>query len=429
MKITDIIRRAGRSLKQAKARTLLTSLAIGVGAFTITLSLAAGEGGRRYAEEIISANTDVSELYVQAEQDDSLSDPSAPKEYTDDPMVNYGGGFSMKLLNKDDINKLAAIDGVELVTPYYNVTAKYITREGQKKYSTGVETYQSAVKLEYLAGNGDALDSTGIIIPDGLREALGFASPQAAVGQSVQIVLDRPVAGTMDTQEVTYSYTIAAVNKVSALAVADASNSIRLHKDAAEELYEVINEGLPSAETYMAATVLASDGVDVAQLKDRIHAAGDYEAQTAEDAMGFLFQFINVLQGILLGFGALAVLTAIFGIINTQYISVLERTQQIGLMKALGMKRREVGRLFKIEAAWIGFLGGALGSGAAVLAGTVANPLISDALSLGETRLLVFLPLSIVIIIVGLMAVSVLAGILPARKAAKLDPIEALRTE
>ncbi|PLS80697.1 ABC transporter permease, partial [Candidatus Saccharibacteria bacterium] len=49
MKVSDLIKRAGRSIKQSKARTLLTSLAIAVGAFTITLSLAAGEGGRNYA--------------------------------------------------------------------------------------------------------------------------------------------------------------------------------------------------------------------------------------------------------------------------------------------------------------------------------------------------------------------------------------------
>ena len=103
--------------------------------------------------------------------------------------------------------------------------------------------------------------------------------------------------------------------------------------------------------------------------------------------------------------------------------------QQIGLMKALGMRRRDVGRLFKFEAAWIGFLGGALGSGLALLAGTLANPWISDTLGIGDSYLLIFQPWTFGAIIGGLMFVAVVSGIFPSRKAAKLDPIEALRTE
>src|SRR5687767_10166979 len=138
MKLIDTTRRAGRSLRNAKARTLLTSLAIGVGAFTITLSLAAGAGGRQYAQDIVSSNTDVRELYVQPKQEDQ-ADISKPKEYSDTPTISYGGGFSVKLLQQSDIDKILTIKGVEEVTPVYNVTAKYVTREGQKRYQTGVE--------------------------------------------------------------------------------------------------------------------------------------------------------------------------------------------------------------------------------------------------------------------------------------------------
>lgn len=425
MKITDITRRAGRSLRNAKTRTLLTSLAIGVGAFTITLSLAAGTGGKQYAEDIVTSNTNVRELYVQPKQENQ-GDPSQPKEYTDDPTISYGGGFSVKLLQQSDVDKIAAIDGVEDVTPIYNVTAKYVTREGQKRFQTGVDVFTASIKQEYVAGNGSDVTGNNMIIPEAFSKALGFNDANAAIGQSVDVVVAPTIPGVPDK---TFSLKIVGVTKKSALASVGGAAGLQADRDVVRDMYEYNQQGTPIENAYMGATILAKNESDVKSLKDAINSKG-YEAQTAEDLMGFIFQFINVLQGILIGFGALAVLTSVFGIINTQYISVLERTQQIGLMKALGMRRRDVGRLFKLEAAWIGFLGGAIGSGLAYIAGTAANPWIRDVLTLGDkTDLLIFQPWVFAAVILGLMLVSIGAGILPARKAAKLDPIEALRTE
>lgn len=427
MRLRDTIRRAGRSLKNAKARTLLTSLAIGVGAFTITLSLAAGTGGREYAEDIVSSNTNVRELYVQPKQDTQGS-VSGPQEYDDTPSMSFGGGFSLKLLEQADIDKITELNNVESVTPVYNVTPKYVTREGEKKYQTTVEAFLGTIQQEYLAGNGDNVTGETVVIPDSYREVLGFESAQAAIGQTVDVVVS-PVAAAAGLQDKTYSLKIVGVTKKSDLAALSGQSSLQASNDVVKEMYQYAQQGTPIENAYMAATVLATSEGAVEGLKNSINDQG-YDAQTAEDLMSFIFQFINVLQGVLIGFGALAVLTSIFGIVNTQYISVLERTQQIGLMKALGMRRRDVGRLFKIEAAWIGFLGGAIGSGLAFAVGTAANPWIRDVLTLGEkTNLLIFEPWTFAAVIIGLMLVSVGAGILPARKAAKLDPIEALRTE
>jgi putative ABC transport system permease protein len=429
MKTIDTIRRAGRSLSQAKARTILTSLAIGVGAFTITLSLAAGSGGRQYATDLISANTDVHELYVTQKNDTKVTS-TKPQEFQDDASVQtMGNGFVFKQLKQSDLDAISHAKGVATVEPVYTLDVMYVTRPGHKRYNASVATFKKSVSQDYLAGDASKLDDNGIVITDDYRDVLGFADAQAAIGQPIDLVVKR-AATSSPTHVVISTFTkkIVGVYKSSALSFTNGT-AMQITPDAAKQIYNYNTEGLPTHGSYMSAYVYADPSTNTETVKSALTDEG-YQVQTAQDIMGTLFNFINVLQGILLGFGALAVLTSIFGIINTQYISVLERTQQIGLMKALGMRRRDVGRLFKFEAAWIGFLGGAIGSILATVTGLTANPYIDKALNLEKgTDLLIFEPWMLLLVIGGLMFIAVVAGILPARKAAKLDPIEALRTE
>jgi putative ABC transport system permease protein len=426
MKMIDITRRAARSLSQAKARTLLTSLAISVGAFTIVLSLAVGAGGRAYVSNIISSNVNPRGLYVQQKQE-MIGGSTKPEKYSSSPTISYGGGYSVKLLKQSDIEKISKIEGVSTVTPYYVLQAEYITREGQNKYMVGTTTFNKNIQLEYAAGGAGNIKKGSITISDNYLEVLGFANAGDAISKKVQVSVESGESTLLSRKVKLFDFVIGGVTKKSVMSVSS-SDGIQVYQDDAKEMYDYNKQGTPGYGVYTAAIVIAKDNVNVNDVKDKITKAG-YNARTAEDMMSFIFQFINVLQGILIGFGALAVLTSVFGIINTQYISVLERTQQIGLMKALGMRRRDVGRLFKLEAAWIGFLGGSIGGGLAVIAGTVANPYISKWLNIGDVKLIIFEPLSVALVIVGLTIVSVLSGILPARKAAKLDPIVALRTE
>ena len=197
-------------------------------------------------------------------------------------------------------------------------------------------------------------------------------------------------------------------------------------------LNDISTEGTDDYRKYLYSYVRVKNGENQEKLmavQKELEGQG-YYSQSVEETQEFLTQIIDILRGIVAAFGAIAVIASVFGIINTMYISVLQRTREIGLMKALGMRRKDIGRLFRFEAAWIGFLGGVIGSAAAILTGTLLNPWITETLSLekGE-RLLIFDYTQVAILIVILIVISIIAGWLPSRKATKLDPIEALRTE
>jgi putative ABC transport system permease protein len=138
--------------------------------------------------------------------------------------------------------------------------------------------------------------------------------------------------------------------------------------------------------------------------------------------LGTFTTIIDAIVLMLNAFAIIALLAVSFGIVNTLFMSVQERTRELGLMKAMGMGGGKIFRLFRLEAAFIGFLGSAIGVGIGMLVGT----LLAD---LPGLTLIAFDPLSVAVIILVVMGIAFLAGTLPAARAAKTDQVESLRYE
>ncbi|MEI7674147.1 MAG: ABC transporter permease [bacterium] len=449
MSFIDIVKRSLRNLLTSKARTILTALAIAVGTFALTLTLGASNGAKEYANNIVRSNFDPTELIVSKDPNlFSRQDATKPQVYNPSfgSISTFGGETrQVQYLNTADIAKIATTKGVSSVQPAITVSLQYVTRDGQKKYIGTLAPYNSYQKPELLAGSiPEKIQDNTLILPQGFLSALGFSSAKSAIGQNIRLsvqnqtslnsITTNPLAAlnSNDNKSQESVFKVIAVSATSSTSIS-AATSLYLYTNInqVESLNNYIYSGTSSYQKYLTAYAKVTDGTNLTKLntaQSLIKGEG-YSVQSVVDTEKLITQFISVIEGIVTLFGLIAIIASLFGVVNTMYISVLQRTREIGLMKALGMHRKDISRLFKIEAGLIGLLGGIIGSALAVGIGTALNPAISNKLSLGNSKLLIFKASQILILIVVLALIAIFAGLLPARKAAKLDPIEALRTE
>jgi putative ABC transport system permease protein len=186
------------------------------------------------------------------------------------------------------------------------------------------------------------------------------------------------------------------------------------------------------SEGYDMITVRAANLNQVGQIAANIESY-ELETQTLEAILEAANDVLSLLQALLGSVGGLALLVAALGVANTMMMAIYERTREIGVLKALGASRREIRAMFTVEAGLIGLIGGFFG----LILGTLLGRLVDwiahrYLLNEGVTGIgqLSVVPLWLALgSLVFAALIGIVAGLYPAARAAKLDPVTALRHE
>lgn len=432
MKFLDMIGTSASNLWRNKGRTFLTVIAIFIGAFTITLTSAVNTGVNDYIERQLSifGKENKGVQIVKKVEMNGIS--GGLEEYKEG---ETGGNqeqsiYSTPSLAKSDIEKLKKIEGLENVKPAENILGDYIEGANGKKFVSGNITSineNTDVKLDIKAGKDISTKNEAVISQDYI-ENLGFKNAENALGKTIKMQFSNQFNG----EEKVYDFKISGVMNKNLV-----QNQLTvISNEFKKEILAFQQKNMPEAqkEKYFAATATLKPEFRNEEKLQMVKNAGDkekYTITTYADQIKNLTNVVNAITGGLTVFGAIALLAASFGIINTLYMSVRERTREIGLMKAMGLSNRKIFQLFSIEAILIGVIGSILGIILASLAGVALNNFATANFLKGLEgfELTKFTLQNNTTITIAIAIVSFLAGALPARSASKKDPIEALRYE
>ncbi|MBB3156446.1 putative ABC transport system permease protein [Microbacterium proteolyticum] len=434
MKTTDLVATAAANTFRSKTRTILTVLAIFVGAFTLTLTNGLGTGINRFIDDTVSSIGSADVLTV-TKTDTGAAASGEPQKYDPEAVSSAntnpgrpGATATVSALTDADLREIATLPGIESVTPTKAVSIDYVQVDGGERYVASAGSLIGGQTPQLTAGEAPdaSTDALQTAIPESLVTPLGFADAADAVGATLTVAVSDPVR--------TPHLVDATITGVTEGAFASAT-SLTTNPALEDALFTAQNTGVPADELdrYASANAFLASPATTQQVDDVKAALTDagYSGQSVSDQLGTFKAVIDGIVLVLNAFAVIALLAASFGIVNTLLMSVQERTREIGLMKAMGMGSGRVFSLFSLEAVMLGLLGSVIGAVVAIGVGTAVSAQLGQTLfsDLPGLQLIAFDPVSILTTTVAIMAIAFLAGSLPAVRAARADPVESLRYE
>lgn len=464
MRLGDVGAHALSNLSRHKLRTVLTLCGVGVGVATLTVMVSLGEGIKRLIESQVDKAELVTRITVLPEGTTSQFFRRPPGPGGQEQEATRGPKITQEL-----IDELEKVPGVVVAYPDLHSPVIGVELEGQIFPAESEGIPAAAITDNYtnalLAGRywTAAEDSHPVVVaPSSVLEDLGI-KPQDVVGKKVyftrfdhlrryEMVPDeatpppatpesppapvrvkfvRPPNLDLVEAEVIGVYSSQDFGLAGKRFQAPLDFGKRLLKESGFDRLGALGNRVPQGE-YRALTVKVERRTDVRGVRDLIEKKG-FDTFAVEDVLKFVAIVFAVIDVLLSFFGGIGLVVSFFGIANTMIMAVLERTREIGVLKALGARDRDVRRVFLAEAAAIGITGGALGVLFGLGVGKGLNALASYVMAEqlnGRGVEIFYVPLWLGLAGIGLSTiVATVAGLYPAWRAARLDPVVSLRME
>jgi len=483
MSFLDILHLALRNLRQAKLRAVLTTMGVIVGVAVIVTMVSFGLGLQSNMLARFKALDLFNEVLVFGRGLGNLAGLDRSRARDEGERRDNRGRSSQnptRILDETGVKELAAVPGVAYVEPNVNFPAFVRTNGKLQTHSVGGANIPNASsRFQHFAAGKMISGPTAneAVVSERFIRDFGFEKPADAVGKTLELLappeqksegeqeeeeeepnffgipLDDPgfdeSAAGLQTQTFQIVGVLGELKEGAGqgamrgitpwagvyipLQVANAWT--REHRSPMSRVALALarqggnlTEG--QTEGYESATVRVTDPVELTRVREKITdlGFGSFSIVDQLDQIRTVFLIIDSVLGLL---GGISLLVASFGIANTMIMSILERTREIGIMKAIGAEDREIKLIFFVEAAVIGFVGGVMGVLLAWGIDGVANRLAyrfilkpQGASFIDFFDLPPYLWLGAILFA---LIVSVLAALYPASRAARIDPVRALR--
>ncbi len=396
MRFFDLLKLSMRMFKARTMRTLLTILGMSVGIAAIIFLVSLGYGLQRTLLQKITTSDALVTLDV------TLQDTGEA--------VN---------LDNTVIETLKTVNHVVDVIPVLELSGQGkfddVTLDVNTISSSATLLKSEGVKITYgrLFGSDE---SNKIIITKAVSQVFGTA-PEEMLGKAVTLTLFQNDATGQVSRKDSFSpttvYTIAGISDGD-------ENIVYLSLDSLE--------GFPLTN-YTKLKVKCSSTQVLDQVRQEIEQKG-FAASSISETIDQANKVFRAIQIVLMVFGMIALIVSAIGMFNTMTIALLERTEEIGIMKAIGASRGSISLMFVMESTLMGFLG-ALGG---VILGMIEGEILNFFINLVATRFggesvdLFYSPLWFIVTVIAFGAfVGFMTGVFPARKASHIDTLDALR--